>query len=141
VTLVNLRCIIYTAMVARLESEWPNRRETIIEKSGAGYGNVNNRRQLWRIEKGDCENRVQGACVVARTRVSPDVKMCRNARGWFGFFSSWLLRLEGVIWVSEAEANKIIKVKRYSCYTLFLSPSYSKDADDMVQPGVWARTV
>lgn len=52
-TLVNLRCIIYTAMVARLEFEWPNRRETIIEKSGAGYGNVNNRRQLWRIEKGD----------------------------------------------------------------------------------------
>ena len=43
---------------------------------------------------------------------------------------------EGVIWVSEA--NKIIKVKRYSCYALVLSP---KDADDMVQPGVWARTV
>jgi len=27
-------------MVARLETEWPDGRETIIGKSGAGYGNV-----------------------------------------------------------------------------------------------------
>ena len=145
-TLVDLRCIIYIEMVPRLESKWPNRRETIIEKSGAGYGNVNNRRRLWRIEKGDCENRVQGACVVAghesvRVRMSQcagGTERMRTVRFLFELERGccvWEVE-EGVIWVSEA--NKIIKVKRCSCYALVLSP---KDADDMVQPGVWARTV
>lgn len=40
-TLVKLRCIIYTAMVARLETGWPDGKEMVIGKSGAGYGNVN----------------------------------------------------------------------------------------------------